>query len=78
MKIWKKIILIFYMAQKCLYIKEKNCIVHVFSSFEKKWKNYKGKLWRTSKMFSNSIQIWKTEKKIKWKKYYIEKEVSVF
>jgi hypothetical protein len=33
-----KIILIFYMAKKCLYIKEKNFIVHVFSSFEKKWK----------------------------------------
>jgi hypothetical protein len=44
-----KIILIFYMAKKCLYIKEKNFIVHVFSSFEKKWKklykeNYGGPL----------------------------------
>ena len=62
------------MAKKCLYINEKNCIVHVFSSFEKKWKNYEGKLWRTSKMFSNSIQIWKTENKLNEKNIILKRK----
>lgn len=41
-----------------------------FHHLKKSGKNYKGKLWRTSKIFSNSIQIWKTEKKLNEKILY--------
>jgi type IV secretory pathway VirB3-like protein len=57
-----KIILIFYMAKKCLYIKEKNFIVHVFHHLKKSGKNYKGKLWRTSKIFQTQYKFGKLKK----------------
>ena len=54
--IYKKIILIFYLAKKCLYI-YKYYIIHVFSSFGKQWKTCIGKLWITSKMWFSKLNI---------------------
>jgi hypothetical protein len=41
---YKIIILTFYITKWCLYIREKKCILHEFSSFEKQRKTCKEKL----------------------------------